>query len=78
MGRRCARMCDVATVNWRQCVPRPPTELRKLEEEERRRARAHRRLLWERRLRLTGWLLAIIGVLFLMVLLARLTGFFPG
>lgn len=59
-------------------MPRPPSELRKLEEEERRRARVHRRLRWEQRLRLIPWLLGGLGVLVALVLLARLTGLFFG
>jgi hypothetical protein len=43
-------------------MPRPPAELRKLEDEARRRARAHRRLIWARRMRVTLWLLAAIGL----------------
>ena len=59
-------------------MPRPPAELRKLEEEERRRARAHRRLLWGRRLRMTLWFLGGIGLLFLIALLIRLAVFGSG
>lgn len=55
-------------------MPRPPAELRKLEDEEKRRARAHQRLQWERRrhgIFLTAAVLAALGVL---LLVARLTG----
>jgi cell division septal protein FtsQ len=58
-------------------MPRPPAELRKLEEEERRRANAHRRVRWGRRLRVALWILGGIGLLGLIALLARLAGFFP-
>ncbi|MBI4572279.1 MAG: hypothetical protein HY713_03210 [candidate division NC10 bacterium] len=37
-------------------MQRPPAELRRLEDEERRRVRAHRRLRRERRLRLGLWI----------------------
>ena len=59
-------------------MPRPPSELRKLEEEERRRARAHRRLRWEQRLRLGLWLLGGLALFITSVLLARLAGLFFG
>ncbi len=55
-------------------MPRPPAELRKLEEEERRRARVHRRLRWEQRLRVWLWILGGIGLLVAIALLARLAG----
>ena len=47
-------------------MPRPPAELRKLEDEERRRERAHRRMRWRKRLRQGLWLLA--GTLLLLAL----------
>jgi hypothetical protein len=59
-------------------MPRPPSELRKLEEEERRRARVHRRLRWEQRLHASLWVLGGLGVLITIVLLARLVGLFFG
>ncbi len=59
-------------------MPRPPAELKKLEDEERRRARAHRRLVWAQRMRVTLWLLATIGVLVVIAFLARLAGFSLG
>lgn len=59
-------------------MPRPPAELRHIEEEERRRARAHRRLRLERRLRLSLWILGGAALLTVFVLLAHLAGFSPG
>jgi hypothetical protein len=59
-------------------MPRPPSELRKLDEEERRRARAHRRLQWEQRLRVGLWVLGGLFLLLAIVLVARLAGLFPG
>ena len=59
-------------------MPRPPGELRKLEEEERRRARIHSRLRWEQRLRLSLWVLGGLGLFFTIVLLARLAVLFLG
>ncbi len=59
-------------------MPRPPAELKKLEDEERRRARAHRRLVWARRMRVTLWLLAAVGLLVVIAFLARLAGFSLG
>jgi hypothetical protein len=59
-------------------MPRPPAELRKLEDEERRRARAHRRLVWRGRLLVALWLLGGIGFLIVLALLARLAGFSVG
>lgn len=47
-------------------MPRPPAELRKLEDEERRRTRAYRRVRWERRLRLGLWIL--VGTLLLLAI----------
>jgi cell division septal protein FtsQ len=59
-------------------MPRPPAELRKLEDEARRRARAHRRLIWARRMRVTLWLLAAIGLVVVIASLVRLAGFSLG
>ncbi len=56
-------------------MPRPPAELRKMEEEDRRRALAHRRLAWERRRRALLWVAAGSAVLAALVSLARLAGF---
>lgn len=58
-------------------MPRPPAELRRMEEEERRRAQAHRRLAWERRRRVALWLAAGTVTVAALVSLARLVGF-PG
>lgn len=56
-------------------MPRPPAELRRIEDEERRRMRAHRRLVWERRRRVALWVTAAVGVLAALFSLARLAGF---
>ncbi len=58
-------------------MPRPPAELRKLDDEERRRARAHLRLRWEGRFRRALWILGGIGLLALVALLAWMAGYFP-
>ena len=55
-------------------MPRPPAELRRIEEEERRRARAHRRLVWERRRRVALWFVAGLAVLTAVALVMRLGG----
>ena len=55
-------------------MPRPPAELRRIEEEERRRARAHRRLVWERRRRVALWFVAGLAVLTAVAVVARLGG----
>jgi len=57
---------------------RPPVELRKLEDEERRRARAHRWLRWGWRLRVALWILGAVTLLVILVFLARRLGFSPG
>jgi uncharacterized membrane protein len=59
-------------------MPRPPAELRKFEDEERRRTRAHSRLRWERRLRMGLWLLGGLVLLVVLILFARLAGFSLG
>jgi hypothetical protein len=59
-------------------MPRPPAELRKLEDEEGRRARAHRRLRWRRRVRVGLWILAGGVLLVAIALIARLAGFSLG
>ena len=56
-------------------MPRPPAELRRIEEEERRRERAHRQLRWKRRRRVVVWLAAGVSLLAALVSLARLAGF---
>lgn len=56
-------------------MPRPPVELRRIEDEERRRARAHRRLKWDRRLRVAIWLGAVLALAAVFVSFARLVGF---
>jgi hypothetical protein len=55
-------------------MPRPPAELRRIEEEERRRARAHRRLVWERRRRVALWFVAGLAVLTAVAVVVRLGG----
>ncbi len=59
-------------------MPRPPVELRKMEEEASRRARAHRRLAWERRRRAVLWVAAGLVAAAALVSLARLAGFSVG
>ncbi len=59
-------------------MPRPPAELRRIEDEERRRVRAHRRLVWERRRRFALWVTAAVGVLAALFSLARLVDFRVG
>jgi len=59
-------------------MPRPPAELRKIDDEERRRARAHRRVLWERRWRVALWFAAGLAVLVAVAFFARLAGFSIG
>ncbi len=56
-------------------MPRPPAELRRIEEEERRRALAHRRLAWERRRRVVLWIAGGVGILFTVGFLIHLAGF---
>ena len=55
-------------------MPRPPTEMRRMDDEARRRARAHRRLVWERRRRTALWVAAGLAVLAAVALVARLGG----
>lgn len=60
-------------------MPRPPAEQRRIEDEERRRARAHRRLAWERRRRVALWVAAAgLAILAAGVFVARLGGLFLG
>ena len=59
-------------------MPRPPAELRKIDDEERRRARAHRRLLWERRRRVALWFAAGLAFLVAVAFIFRLAGFSIG
>jgi hypothetical protein len=56
-------------------MPRPPAELRRIEDEEHRRAGAHRRLKRERRLRVAIWLGAVLALAAAFVFLVRLVGF---
>jgi hypothetical protein len=53
---------------------RPPSELRRIEDEERRRALAHRRLAWERRRRVAFWIAGGLGILIAVGCLIRLVG----
>lgn len=55
-------------------VRRPPAEVRQIELEERRRARAHRRLRWEARWRKGLWIGLALLVLVILAYLARLAG----
>jgi hypothetical protein len=55
-------------------MPRPPAELRRIEDEERRRVRAHRRLKRARRLRVMIWLGAGLALAAAFVFLVRLVG----
>jgi hypothetical protein len=55
-------------------MPRPPAELRRIDDEERRRARAHRRLVWERRRRVALWFVAGLAVLTALAFVVRLGG----
>jgi hypothetical protein len=65
---------DIIDAGRRTLMPRPPAELRRIEEEERRRARAHRRLAWERRRRLALWVAAGLVAAAALMSLARLAG----
>lgn len=56
-------------------MPRPPAELRRIEDEERRRAMAHRRLAWERRRRVAFWIAGGLGILVAVGWFIRLVGF---
>lgn len=55
-------------------MPRPPAELRRIDDEERRRTRAHRRLVWERRRRVALWFVAGLAVLTAVAFVVRLGG----
>jgi lipopolysaccharide export LptBFGC system permease protein LptF len=55
-------------------MPRPPAELRRINDEARRRARAHRRLLWERRRRVALWFVAGLAVLAAVAFVVRFGG----
>ena len=55
-------------------MPRPPAELRRMDDEERRRVRAHRRLRWERRRRIALLFAIGLAVLAAAVFVVRLTG----
>ena len=55
-------------------VQRPPSEIRRMDEERSRREWAHRRLRWQRRLRVGLWVVgALVGIL-LIALCLRLAG----
>jgi len=58
----------------RVSMPRPPEEIRRIDDELRRRERAHRRLRWERRLRTGLWLLGGAAALGALLGVARLAG----
>jgi hypothetical protein len=53
-------------------VQRPPTEIRKMEEERSRREWAHRRLRWQHRLRVGVWALGAVVLAVLLALFLRL------
>lgn len=53
---------------------RPPAELRKIEEEARRRELAHRRLRRERRLRVGLWILGVAALLLALGVFTRMLG----
>lgn len=55
-------------------MPRPPAEMRRMDDEARRRARAHRRLVWERRRRVALWFVAGLAVLAAVAIIVRLGG----
>jgi hypothetical protein len=55
-------------------VPRPPTELRQMEAEERLRARVHQRLRWQAGWRRVLWSVAGLLTLAALAFLARLAG----
>lgn len=55
-------------------MPRPPDELRRMDDEARRRALAHRRLLWQRRRRAALWLALGLAVSAAAVAAVRLGG----
>jgi hypothetical protein len=59
-------------------MPRPPAELRRIDDEERRRTRAHRRLAWERRRRVVFWIAGGLGILVTVGCLLRLAGLSVG
>jgi hypothetical protein len=78
MRRLTHSLCpDIINIR-RLAMPRPPSELRRIDEEERRRARAHRRLAWERRRRAVLWIAAGLISAAALISLARLAGFTPG
>ena len=55
-------------------MPRPPAELRRIDDEARRRAKVHRRLVWERRRRVALWFVAGLAVLTALAFVVRLGG----
>jgi hypothetical protein len=59
-------------------MPRPPAELRKLEDEAKRRTRAHQRLEWERRRHGIFLVAAVLAALGVLLLVARLAGLLLG
>jgi len=58
-------------------MQRPPFEIRRMEEERRRRARAHRAVRWERHWRTIGRAAIVLGALLVAFLCAHLLGVFP-
>jgi hypothetical protein len=59
-------------------MQRPPFEIRRMEDEQRRRERAHRALRWERRRRTLARAATVLAPLLLALLGAYLLGVFPG
>jgi hypothetical protein len=55
-------------------MPRPPEEIRRIDEEQRRRVRAHQRLRWERRVRAGLWILGGAAAVAALLAVARLAG----
>ncbi len=59
-------------------MPRPGFEQRKMDEEERRRARAHRKLVWERRVRRWPVALGLLVLLAILLVVLKLVGLAAG
>lgn len=58
-------------------MQRPSSEIRRIENERRRRERAHRAIRWEHRRRTIGRAAIVLAPLLLALLSAHLLGFFP-
>ena len=68
------RQGDAQEEQAEEIVQRPPAEIRKMEQERSRREWAHRRLRWQRRLRVGVWVLGVVVALLLLALYLRLAG----